>query len=158
MTAPHPVPAADLDPIDEVASSDLFFSLSAILIVLLCLLSGPLRASLAATDTSAAALLASARQSGIAVIVATEGGATLQAPAYPALFLPLDAILGPDLAPWLRDLAAPPLLLVLPDARDSAFLLDTALAQAGVATIRRVRLSGPCLRPRILPQGVTCDG
>lgn len=134
------------------ATSDLFFGLAGILIVLICLVSGPLRQAIGG-DLQPAAIDAR----GAWLAVADGQGVVLTRPGGAALRLPLDGITAEAVATWARG-AGVPLVVLAPDALDSAFLLDTALAGAGLAQVRRVRLEGACPRPLIVPQGVFCDG
>ncbi len=162
MTAPA-------DPADDAgdggagtAASDLFFGLSAILIVLICLLSQNLQHALAeqtraATAETGRALIAAATQSGLRLAIARAGGVDLVSPGAAPLTLPTDALLGAALRDWA---ARPgnPTVIITADATDSAFLIDTALAQAGLTGYSRIRLAAPCLSPRFTPTGLSCNG
>lgn len=134
------------------ATSDLFFGLAGILIVLICLASGPLRQAVAARD-----LPATITAPGQWLAVADAQGLVLTRPGAAPLRLPLDAITPDALAPWAQE-ADVPLVVLTPDAQDSAFLLDSALATASVPLVRRVRLERACPHPRVTAQGVVCGG
>lgn len=134
------------------ATSDLFFGLAGILIVLICLVSGPLRQAVGADLTVAAV-----EAPGEWLAVADGQGVALTRPGAAPQVLPLDAITVEAVASWAEG-AAVPLVVLAPDALDSAFLLDTALAGAGVAEVRRVRLEGDCPRPRLAARGMVCGG
>lgn len=142
----------------EVVASDMFFGLAAILIVLMCLMSQHLRAALTeATGAEATELQAAAQGSGRALVLAGAEGVALVAPSGTVEEVPLAAMLDGRLTAWAA--ANPDIWVVLQaNARDSAFLLDTALARAGVERIRRIRLDGPCPAPRFTERGVSCGG
>ncbi len=143
---------------DDVVASDLFFSLSAILIVVLCLLSQTLRAVVADPLPADTALSQATAEAGQWLVLARRDGVTLSAPDGAVRRMGVAEILSPPFTDWARA-AGPGLWLVIAqDARDSAFLLDTALARAGVAELRRVRLDRPCRTPRLLAKGLACDG
>lgn len=143
---------------EEVVASDLFFSLSALLIVLLCLMSQSLRAVVADPAPNESALSQAAVQSGRWLILARGDGATLIGADGSVRDVGMPDLLSDQTATWAQGAAGPVWQIILPDARDSAFLLDTVLARAGLEAITRVRLDQPCPRPRILPTGLVCDG
>lgn len=143
---------------EDIVASDLFFSLSALLIVILCLMSQSLRAVVADPTPSDAALAQAAADAGQWLVLAREDGATLTAPDGAVLRLGMDDLLSDRAEAWARQ-AGPGLWQVIAaDARDSAFLLDTLLARAGVTEVRRVRLDHPCPIPRLMAAGLACDG
>lgn len=143
---------------EDVVASDLFFSLAAMLIVVLCLMSQSLRAVVANPAPGDAALSQAAVQSGQWLALARQDGVTLTAPDGSVLRLGMTDILSDRAEVWAR--AAGPGLwqVIAADARDSAFLMDTVLARAGVAEVQRIRLDRPCPRPRVAAKGLTCDG
>lgn len=143
---------------DDVVASDLFFSLSAILIVVLCLMSQTLQAVVADPLPDETALARATTEAGQWLVLARSDGVTLSAPDGAVLRMGLGEILSPLVTDWARAARSELWLVIATDARDSAFLLDTALARAGVAEVRRVRLDRPCPAPRLLPDGLTCDG
>lgn len=145
----------DSTPALGTAAADLFFSLSAILILLVCLLSQSLHSLVARHNDPTPALHAAASQSGLWLVTADARGVTLSRPDRPVETVPTDAILATPLAEWST---TTPRVVILPDATDSAFLLDTALSRAGVAHTARIRLGGPCPAPRFTATGLACNG
>ena len=143
---------------EDVVASDLFFSLAAMLIVVLCLMSQSLRAVVANPAPGDAALSQAAVKSGKFLALARQDGATLTAPDGSVLRLGMADILSDRAELWAR--AAGPGLwqVIATDARDSAFLMDTMLARAGLAEVQRIRLDRPCPRPRVAAIGLVCDG
>lgn len=141
----------------EVATSDLFFGLAAILIVTLCLLSQSLRETVARDDTAPALDRAAASDAGWTAI-ATDEGVTLHRPGAAAQTLPLDAIMSPATEDWAKAATGPLRLVITAQASDSAFLLETVLARAGVQDMERIRLPSRCASPRFTSRGLLCDG
>lgn len=134
------------------ATSDLFFGLAGILIVLICLVSDPLRQAVAARG-----LPETLTAPGQWLAVADGKGLTLTRPGAAPMHLPVDAITPQAVAPWAQG-AGVPLVVLARDALDSAFLLDSALAGAGIERVDRVRLETECPRPRVTVRGVICGG
>ncbi len=156
MTAPEGNDGTE-DGSAETVASDMFFGLAAILIVVLSLMSQTLRHSIGQSRADSGALVAQATSSGRYIALAEAASVTLLRPDGPVETLPLDAILGGRVAAWAQ--GRPDLWVVItPAARDSAFLLDTALSRAKVAQVHRIRLDRPCPRPQFTAQGLTCDG
>ncbi len=143
---------------EDVVASDLFFSLAAMLIVLLCLMSQSLRAVVANPAPEDAALSRAAVESAQWLALARQDGITLTAPDGAVVRLGMADILSDRAEAWAR--AAGPGLwqVIAADARDSAFLMDTVLARAGLAEVQRIRLDRPCPRPRVTTTGLDCDG
>lgn len=134
------------------ATSDLFFGLAGILIVLVCLISGPVREAVGSRD-----LAATISAEGHWLVVADGQGVALMRPDAAPMRLRLDEIAAEALIPWAQG-ADLPFVVLTSDAVDSAFLLDSALAAAGITEVRRIRLDADCPRPRIEVQGLVCDG
>lgn len=143
---------------EDVVASDLFFSLAAMLIVVLCLMSQSLRAVVANPAPGDDALSQAAMVSGQWLAMARQDGVTLTDPDGSVLRLSMADILSDRAEAWAR--AAGPGLwqVIATDARDSAFLMDTVLARAGVTEVQRIRLDRPCPRPRVMVTGLVCDG
>lgn len=141
---------------EEIGATDLFFSLAAVLIVLLCVTSQALRGSLATeTEVEISSQIGAAPVS-LALVRAEE--VVLRHGEGASVRVPLDAVLSGATEDWARGGEGPVWVVIAEDAADSAFLLDTALSRAGLAEMRRVRLTGPCARPRLVAGGVACDG
>jgi hypothetical protein len=134
------------------ATSDLFFGLAGVLIVLICLMSGPVRQAVG-TQLSVDAISVP----GEWVAVAEGAAVVLTRPGAAPMRLSLDEITAEGLATWAEG-AAVPLVVLTQESVDSAFLLDSALAAAGLDEVRRIRLDGTCARPQLLPQGFVCNG
>ena len=143
---------------EDVVASDLFFSLAAMLIVVLCLMSQSLRAVVANPAPGDDALSQAAVESGRFLALAWQDGVTLTAPDGSVLRLGMAEVLSDRAEAWAR--AAGPGLwqVIAADARDSAFLMDTVLARAGLAEVQRIRLDRACPRPRVTATGLVCDG
>lgn len=143
---------------EDVVASDLFFSLAAMLIVLLCLMSQTLRAVIANPAPGDAAFSRAAVESGQWLALARQDGITLTAPDGSVVRLAMADILSDRAEAWARAAGPGVWQVIAADARDSAFLMDTVLARAGLAEVQRIRLDRPCPRPRVTATGLTCDG
>ncbi|PLL11184.1 hypothetical protein C0V75_18055 [Tabrizicola sp. TH137] len=141
---------------EEIGATDLFFSLAAVLIVLLCITSQALRGTLAAeTEAEIGAQIGAAP---VSLVLARAEEVVLRHGDGAPLRVPLDAVLAGVVEDWARGVDGQVWVIIAEDAADSAFLLDTALSRAGLAEMRRVRLAGPCARPRLVAGGVACGG
>ena len=139
-----------------IVASDMFFGLAAILVVLIALMSQTLRAAVAKNGGAEdAALLDAARGQPFHLVLAGAEGLTLANPDGTRIDLRLDDILDGRFEDWSRS-RTDLLVLLRPEARDSAFLLDTALARAGITRLQRIRLDRPCPAPQITLRGVRC--
>lgn len=140
-------------------ATDLFFSLAAVLIILLSVSSQSLRSLVgdqAAGDM--AGLADMVQEKAVWLVLARADGLVLHSPAQEPLAVGLDDILTGTVDAWARQAQGPIWVVIEEGAADSAFLLETGLAQAEVRNLWRVRLTGSCARPQLTPTGMTCDG
>ncbi|MCZ8173392.1 MAG: hypothetical protein O9272_16795 [Brevundimonas sp.] len=143
----------------DVGATDLFFSLAAVLIILLSVASQSLRTVVreeAETDT--AKMAASAERESVWLVLAQEDGLILHRPGAMPAAVGLDEILSGAMERWAQEAKGPIWVVIEEGATDSAFLLETSLARAAVQDMRRVRLPGPCVKPRLVAGGMICDG
>lgn len=143
----------------DLGATDLFFSLAAVLIILLSVASQSLRTVVreeAETDTAEMAALA--ERESVWLVLAQEDGLILHRPGAKPAAVGLDEILSGAVERWAQDAKAPIWVVIEEGATDSAFLLETSLARAAVQDMRRVRLPGPCAKPQLVAGGMICDG
>ena len=143
----------------ETGATDLFFSLAAVLIVLLSLTSQTLGQSVAKeARPETAGMNALAQIEEIWLVLARGDGIVLHGPGREPLTVDLDAILTSETEDWASKARSPVCVVIEKDAADSAFLLETTLSRAGLRYVQRVRLTGPCKGPRLTEEGLVCDG
>ncbi|WP_163850643.1 hypothetical protein [Pseudooceanicola aestuarii] len=141
-------------------ASDLFFGVSAILLILAVLVFAPLRdlALRAATPVTRGAAVSPVAEMSRPALLARATGLDMTVPDAPPVHLPLDRIGAGPLARWAAGLDGVPLLIITPDGGESAFLAEPALAAAGVARIDRVRLTVSCATLRWQGGKILCRG
>lgn len=142
----------------DIGATDLFFSLAAILIILLSVSSQSLRSVVRDKGADTKGLAALAQTESIWLVLAQADGLILHQPGQQPSAVGLDEILTGRTESWASQAQAPIWVVIEEDAADSAFLLDTSLARAAVQEVRRVRLPAPCANPRLLSEGLLCDG
>lgn len=159
MTTPN-----DLSGDGQMAISDLLLGLSAVLLIVLAVASTRVQ-TLAVeagqqipgrTDTPTA-LRNGLGDAGRAALIAGPDTAQLVRADGSGRAVARDALDSAALAPWLAQLTAPPLVIVLPGADETAFLAEPLLAAAGLTAIDRIRLTADCEIPRFLDTEVRCD-
>ncbi|MGR3483853.1 MAG: hypothetical protein ACU0BF_00770 [Paracoccaceae bacterium] len=128
-----------------VAVADILFGLSAVLLIVLALLSTRLAEGIArAAETRERAQAVDALAVTRAAVAALPGAvvlATADGIEVGGARIPLSGV--PD---WAPGEAGPLRLVVMPDGIEADFLLTPALARAGVASVERSRLTGACGR------------
>lgn len=136
----------------QLVVADLFFGLTAILLILVALLSSGVAriAETALSDPADATLVARdfAAAHDAPVIVATSDGVTL----HDGTTMPLDRLAGWD-APRFT---APPLVIVTPDGMEADFLLATPLGRSGLTAVTRLRMTDACRLIVATPSGAVC--
>jgi hypothetical protein len=143
----------------DLGATDLFFSLAAVLIILLSVASQSLRTVVQQkAETDIAGMAALAEKESVWLVLAQEDGLILHRPGAKPAAVGLDEILSGATERWAQDAKAPIWVVIEEGATDSAFLLETSLARAAVQDMRRVRLPGPCANPRLVAEGMICDG
>ena len=143
----------------DIGATDLFFSLAAVLIVLLCVTSQTLRgAVLDGPETATAEMDALSEAASVWLVLARAEGVVLHRPGSAPVAIGLEDILSGAVEAWAGAASAPVWVVITEDAADSAFLLETSLARADLRRMQRVRLDGPCAQPRLTRQGIICHG
>lgn len=157
------------EPTPEIApplpATDLFLGLAAILMIALTFVSAYLsnltdaardaiRAPATAETTNIAAATLAASEERVVILVRAEG-IHVSGPQGALGDVPRDAL--PEttaLAAWLR--IGDGLVIIGPEAGDTTFLLETALARNGADSLGRIRLSGECASLVAHPAGYLC--
>ena len=165
-------PGIASDPAPEAApplpATDIFLGLAAILLVALALVSANMGDLLriahdsarpqANSDATRAAAARLAQAEGRLVMLVRADGVTALGPENALGHVMRDDL--PDTtapARWLAAApAAMPLVILGPDAGDSAFLLEAALGRNGAGPVGRVRLTGDCAALVAQPSGFLC--
>lgn len=143
----------------DIGATDLFFSLAAVLIVLLCVTSQMLRGVVAdGAEAGDADMARMAEDSSLWLVHARAEGLVLHRPGSAPQAIGQEDILSGTTEAWARAAGSAIWVVIAEDAADSAFLLETGLARAGIRSVQRVRLAGPCPQPRLAGQGIACHG
>lgn len=147
----------------QMAISDLLLGLSAVLLIVLAVLSTRLQGLAVEAGSRMQGQASPART--LAESVATEGRAALIAAPREARLLTRDGLVSrvpredldrAALAPWLAALDGVPLLIVLPGGDETAYLAEPRLAESGLSQIDRVRVSASCSSPLLSNGEVRC--
>lgn len=143
----------------EIGATDLFFSLAAVLIVLLCVTSQTLRGVVGEGAESGAADMAALSQAApVWLVLAQADGVVLHRPGSAPVTIGQGDILSGAVESWAAAATSEIRVVIAEDAADSAFLLETGLARAGIRSLQRIRLAGACPQPRLVAQGIVCGG
>lgn len=152
---------------DQLVVSDLFFGLSAILLIVVALMSAEVReftvsaarnvGSGQGSDTAVAAM-AAAEQSY--AVLASGKRAVFYEPNGSSVSIDRDALLGSAMIrDWVgraQRSSGAPVVVIDPDGSEAAFLLEPALAQAGLERFSRIRLIRGCRALKLGPTAAEC--
>lgn len=147
-------------------TADIFLGLSAVLLVVLALVSVGLRDAVLdgvarASEADAIRLGADAAAlsaDGRTIIYADGFGVTVLRGGVVQARIPTDAIgTDPALGAALAEAGADTLAVISSEGQEAAFLLDPALARLGASRVARVRLDPRCGGFVAAPGGVVCN-